>query len=563
MELARRDFLKGAALTGAAAVAGSGLLSVSEALADEAEAEEESEESEDVAEEEAEEGDEGEDAESLGAAYDALDASAIEEAAADLVVIGAGPSGMAAAVTAAEQGLSVIVLEKTSSSGGCAKYGMGPLAIGTKYQEEQGLDYDLDEMFNEFVEYTHYRTNVPLVREYFERSNETLEWIEDMGVTFDEAAQYFEKSYATWHLVHSEEGVSGGGQAKTMTDHMQSTAEDLGVVFYFEEPACRLELEDGAICGVCATSADETSGMHITTKAAVVATGGFGNSEEMVEEQFGLKLDEDFFGMRFSGHEGDGVKMVWEAGGAQSDMIEEVIFDIYQQDSEGSYTYDVHQVMLEPNLLVNKEGKRFFNEEQVQNTTYTGNSLLRQTGNTGFMIMDEDIKEGYVEANEVPFNSKVFTVEDFTGFDESFEEMEESGYTAIVRADTLDELAEMLGIDAEGLSATVEEYNQICADGYDPLGKSAEYLQPIQTAPFYAAQYYPSAYGTLGGVTVDEELQVLDDEGAAIGGLFAAGTDTCTIYGDSYMFLMPGNTMGYSINSGRFAGESVIEYLEA
>ena len=543
----RRSFLKGFAAAGAAgAIAGAGLVDVAQAHADEAD----------------DSGDE-EDEESLSAAYDALDAGAIEELEADVVVIGAGPSGMSAAVTAAREGLSVIVLEKTSAAGGCAKYGMGPLAIGTKYQEEAGYDYDVDEMFAEFTEYTHFRTNVPLVREYFDRSNETIEWLEDMGITFDEAAKYFEKSYATWHLVHSEEGVSGGGQAKTMTDHLLSTAEELGVVFYYEEPACKIELTDGAVSGVCATSADETSGLHVTTGAAVVASGGFGNNAEMVAEQFGLTLDEDFFGMRFSGHEGDGLKMVWEVGGAQDVMIEENIFNVYRQDTVGSYTYDVLLVSLQPNLLVNKQGERFYNEEQVQNTTFTGNSLLRQAGNTGFMIYDADIKQGYVDANEVPFTSKVGQVSDYSGFDENFAAMEESGYDAIVCADTLEELAEKLGIDAEGLAATVEEYNQLCADGYDPFGKSAEYLQPIQTAPFYGAQFYPSSYGTLGGIKVNAELEVLDEEGNAIPGLFSCGTDSCTIYGDSYNFLMPGNTMGYSVNSGRFAGESVVAYLGA
>lgn len=543
MQIARRDFVKGSVAASAGAVLAGAALNASAALADEA-----AEQASDA---------------SLSAAYDALDPSAIEEAEVDLVVIGAGPSGMAAAITAAESGLSVAVLEKTGVSGGCAKFGMGPLAIGSKYQEEEGVDLDLDQLYSEFMEYTHYRTNPPLVREYFERSNETLGWLEDMGVQFDEAAKYFEKSYPTWHLVHSEDGVVGGGQAKTMTDHMEKHATELGVTFYFETPACKLELQDGAVIGVCATSADGTSGYHFATKAAVVACGGFGNNVDMVKDEFGLTLQEDFFGMQFPGHEGDGLKMVWEAGGKQSPMIEEMIFDIYRPGNEGSFTNDIKLVMTQGNLIVNEQGKRFYNEEQVQNTTYMGNALTYQTGNTGFMIIDEDIKNGYVEANAVPFTSKVWNTDDFSQFDANFDEMEAGGCTSIVRADTLDELAEKLGIDAAGLAATVEEYNQICEEGYDPLGKSAEFLKPIKTAPFYGAQFFPSSYGTLGGIKVDEELQVYSADDTVIGGLFSSGTDSCTVYGDSYMFLLPGNTMGYSINTGRFAGESAIAYVGA
>jgi len=321
-------------------------------------------------------------------------------------------------------------------------------------------------------------------------------------------------------------------------------------------------LENGKVSGVCAVSADGKQGYHFLCNAALIATGGFGNNEAWVKEQFALNLDQDFFGMRFPGHEGDGIQMAWNAGVKQSEMIEEMIFDIYQPGSTGSYTNDIKLVMQQPNLMVNQQGQRFFNEEQVQNTTYTGNSLRNQTGNTGFMILDEEIKQSYVEANHVDFTSRVWNTDDFTQFDANFKTMEESGYTAIVKADTLEELANKMGIDPQGLAATVAEYNQLCADGYDPLGKGAAYLKPITTAPFYAAQYYPSSYGTLGGIKVNSNLEVLDQNDQVITGLYSAGTDSCTVYGDSYMFLLPGNTMGYSVNTGKFVGEAVSELLK-
>lgn len=498
---------------------------------------------------------------SLRAPYDALAASQIEEKQADFVVIGAGPAGLCAAVKAAENGLKVCIIEKTSMTGGCAKFGMGILAIGTHIQQEQNDIMDLDELYNMFTEYTHYRTDCVLMRRYFEESRETLEWIEGMGVEFEEAARYFDKSYPTWHIVKSETGVVGGGMAKTMTDHLEAKARELGVEILLETTACAIETENGALTGVCAFSNDETMGYHFAGKAALIATGGFGNNEEQVKEQFGLTLKEDFFGMQFAGHEGDGLQMAWEAGVKKSEMIEEMIFDIFQPNSTGSKTADITLVMKQPNLLVNREGERFYNEEQVQNTTYMGNALCRQTGNTGFMILDEAIKQGYVDANKVDFDSKVSRCDDYSQFDENFASMEESGYTAIVKADTLEALAEKMGINPEKLKATVEEYNRLCMEGYDPLGKSPQYLKPITMAPFYAAQYFPSSYGTLGGIKINSHLEVLDVNDQVIKGLYSAGTDSCTVYGDSYMFLLPGNTMGYSVNTGRFVGEAVAEYL--
>ena len=130
----------------------------------------------------------------LDAPYTALSAEAITEKTVDFVIVGAGPAGLCAAVKAAENGLSVAVVEKTGGTGGCAKFGMGILAIGTELQKAQGEELDLDAMYNMFTEYTHYRTDCVLMRRYFEESKETLEWIEAMGVEFEEAARYFEKS---------------------------------------------------------------------------------------------------------------------------------------------------------------------------------------------------------------------------------------------------------------------------------------------------------------------------------------------------------------------------------
>lgn len=195
---------------------------------------------------------------------------------------------------------------------------MGILAIGTELQKAQGEELDLDAMYNMFTEYTHYRTDCVLMRRYFEESKETLEWIEAMGVEFEEAARYFEKSYPTWHIVKSETGVIGGGQAKTMTDHLEAGPANWAWSSTWKRQPARLETENGKVSGVCAVSADGKQGYHFLCNAALIATGGFGNNEAWVKEQFALNLDQDFFGMRFPGHEGDGIQMAWNAGVKQS-----------------------------------------------------------------------------------------------------------------------------------------------------------------------------------------------------------------------------------------------------
>jgi len=125
----------------------------------------------------------------------------MEELKTQIVVIAGGPSGMSAAVQAAEDGADVIVIEKASITGGAANMGMGPLGIGTKYQQQQMIDISVEKAFNMFMDYTHYNVDARLVKRYFEQSAETIEWLEDMGVEFEGAFKYFPQSEATWHIV--------------------------------------------------------------------------------------------------------------------------------------------------------------------------------------------------------------------------------------------------------------------------------------------------------------------------------------------------------------------------
>ena len=127
-------------------------------------------------------------------------------------------------------------------------------------------------------------------------------------------------------------------------------------------------------------------------------------------------------------------------------------------------------------------------------------------------------------------------------------------------ADTIEDLAAQTGIDPVGLARTVEEYNGFCLQGYDELFNKAHHLlRPIETPRYYAGKLLPGAYGTLGGIKINERAEVLDRSWKPIPGLYAAGTDACTIYGDSYVFILPGNTMGFAINTGRIAGEGAVE----
>ena len=166
-----------------------------------------------------------------------------------VVVIAAGPSGLSAAVQAAEDGAEVIVLEKAAAVGGAANMGMGPLGIGTKYQKKQMEDITVEKAFNMFMEYTHYNVDARLVKRYFEQSGETIEWLEDMGVEFEGAYRYFPKSEPTWHIVKTDQGI-GPRAASFMNKALYSRAQELGVKVLLETPAKKIVMEDGKVANV-------------------------------------------------------------------------------------------------------------------------------------------------------------------------------------------------------------------------------------------------------------------------------------------------------------------------
>jgi fumarate reductase flavoprotein subunit len=101
-------------------------------------------------------------------------------------------------------------------------------------------------------------------------------------------------------------------------------------------------------------------------------------------------------------------------------------------------------------------------------------------------------------------------------------------------------------------------------EGYHHLfNKPHRYLRPVDTPRFYAGRLYPGGYGSLGGIRINHKAEVLDKSWDVIPGLYAAGTDACTIYGDSYVFILPGDTMGFALNTGRIAGENAAKYVES
>ena len=476
----------------------------------------------------------------------------------DVIIVAAGPAGLAAAITAGENDLKSLVFEKSNTTGGAANMGMGLLGIDTEIQKKMFNDISVKSALDEHMKYTHFQVDEDLVQTYFNKSADTISWLEDMGVEFAGAFRYFRESEATWHIVKPENGIIGPRAASAMTKIMTEKAKELGAEILLETPVTDLIIENGKVCGVKAVTADGEE-IEAHEKAVVVCTGGFGNNKEMLKEEFGVNLAEDFYPFMIPGIVGDGLKMMWKAGAKKHGANLEVI---YQVPDNLSY-FLIDAVLRQPNLLINQNGDRFMNEGYMGNTTYTGNAIHLQPGNYAYCIMDEGILRQYKKYGP-DIMDIVHPAEAFHAFEMDAKRAVENGYEAYIEAETIEELAEKLGIDAEKLEETIEDYNDMCETGVDTqFHKDQKFLHPITgKGKYLVGKFYYAAYGTIGGVRINKKCEVLDENLKPIPGLYSAGSDANTIYGDSYNFTLPGNTMGFAVNSGRMAGESIAEYIE-
>jgi fumarate reductase flavoprotein subunit len=482
----------------------------------------------------------------------------------DVIVVAAGLSGMAAGIAAAENGAKVMIFEKSNTTGGAANMGMGPLGVGSPIQKEHMISLTAGEAFRKHMYYTHYKVDARLVRDYYFKSGETIEWLMDMGVEFlgvqrafnaPEATRAYSDGEFTWHVVKPEGGGAPGPRCATaMTKKMTERAKELEVELYMETPVARIIMEDGRAVGVIAKDRDGEE-IEARAKAVILATGGFGDNPAMIKEQTGYEFGKTIFNFAIPGMKGDGIKMAWEAGAGHAPCTMELMYQL--PDNMNHFILD--GAFRQPCLWVNRNGNRFMPEDQIANTTFTGNAISSQPGYVAYSIFDSKLLKKYKKKGS-DIMSHVHPHDLFDHFDDQWERNLAEGYEPICQADTIGELAEKAGIDLEGLEKQIEEYNEMCEAGFDEIfEKDRAYMQPIEKGPFYCCRQNVGAYGTLGGVKINHKTQVLNEEAKVIPGLYCVGTDACNIFGDSYPFILSGNSMGFCLNSGRIAGENAAE----
>ena len=496
-------------------------------------------------------------------------ASALDEMhSVHIVIAGGGLSGLSAALTAAENGLKAVLLEKMPFVGGAGLFPEGSLGIGTRYQKDNGIHTTVDQVFSKVMEFHHWRCNAQVIRALLNESGQMIDWLAGLGMTIKNIRTMFppEKSLHVWHI------FEGGGVrlVKVMSQHIKD--HDLPVLT--KTPVKKLLINDeGAVTGITALKADGTK-VTVHAKAVVIATGGFASNKKMLRKYVpdinapGMaKLM--YRGPARDGRTGDGINMAQRANAALAGMGTLAGNSPYLDDepairqfSGPDHMKQMRCALSQPFLWVNRQGERFYNESfgSVFSDVY---NAMTSSGGLMWSIFDRNMKK-YMEDNGplTPFNAIVVPGQKMTALDRGIEKGIWSGFA--FKADTIEELADKIQIKPEKLRDTIETINRYAEQKHDPdFNRRPEHLIKFDTrnGPYYALRGLRAFFLTLGGIVVNKDMQALDAAGNVIPGLYATGEYMGGLYDSTYDLLAEGSASSFALCSGRIAVRNIVKIV--
>lgn len=476
----------------------------------------------------------------------------MKELETDIAVISAGTAGLSATVTAAEGGAKVITLEKTGRTGGTANHGSGIFGVESRLQKTKQYPLTREDAFKIYMDFTHWRVNARLVKVLMDKSAESIDWLEGLGVKFFDISSHGVGNYHTQHTIDAPENSERmQGRASAMMSILAERAKALGVPIYLKTPVQKLVKAGDRITGLVAR--DETGEeIKVKAKAVILATGALGGNFPFL-----------------TSNAGDGIRMAKEVGAIVKEAPENPRGNrSFPQMRRGGSSPGFSALMFafqQPVLFVNKLGERFMNEELVMSFVFLGNAINRQPEQAAFVIFDNDTKELFEKSFDIVPGGVQQPFHKAPNFDAELEEMLERSPDSIIKANSIVELAEKTGVDKEGLLNTLEEYNKFCEYGRDEaFGKKARYLKPVRQPPFYARRHAMSPDTNWVGMKVNHRMEVISTDYKVIPGLYAAGLDVASeVYYDTYPFVLPATAMGFAIHGGRIAAENALNYIKS
>jgi fumarate reductase flavoprotein subunit len=467
-----------------------------------------------------------------------------------LVIIGGGGAGLAAAVEAAEKGIkNITVIEKRSAVGGTSAIAGGIFGCESPVQARLGITSNRDQLFKKALDWAHWSNlNPPVLRAFINKSGETIKWLEDKGLEFDLITFYPGQNPPVQH------NPRGFGAA--LVRLLENECKRYGVHILRNTAVKKIVRGDnGAVKSVEAVSDGKET--IFSCASIIIATGGFAGNRKLMRRYFPDLKD----GMVLSGLPltGDGIYLAEEAGASIADMATLV------KEGPRVHMHNWPLLALERNgvtLWVNKRGERFTDEATGYHIFESVNAVMRQPEMACFMLLDRSVRR-YFEEHGTKLR-KPAGKDSLPSIRAELEKGIQDGVDkgTIKIADNWEGIALWIGARSDTLIETVNRYTESCKQGYDAsFTKSREYLIPLTEPPFYAVKTVVALLDTIGGINIDGQMRVMDKADKAIPGLYAAGVVTSGWESDIYCSELSASAFGFAINSGRIAAESAAAYL--
>lgn len=481
-------------------------------------------------------------------------AFAAQKLEADMVIVGAGSAGLSAALTAAQGGASVILLEKDKIVGGTGNFAEGVLGVETDMQQFRWHKETKDQVFNNEMDEHRWLTNGALTRRFHNETAKTIDWLQEIGVKFEGPSKNHFDNTAMWHLIDGK----GAALIKTLNTQIKKHP---GVKLLMETPATGLIVKDKRVIGVKARNKVGETIECMAKGGVIIATGGFANSPEMIKKYAGMDNVINAAPLKKTG---DGINMALAVGASVEGMHNLMFIGSMDALPGQRPNIPLGALGVEPrNIWVNKSGKRFANEYVSVNFPLAGNAIKRQK--VAWAIIDEKLKDFYKNRGvDVGLGTLIYPATKLD-LDDLATKAIAAGNPFVVKAASLSELASKTGLPYDALKQTIAEYNQYAATNHDlAFAKDPRWLQQYNVnGPLYAVKLKEVLLTTVGGVVVDEYLRPLDkDDSILVSGLYMTGNDVGGLYSDTYtLTYASGSSFGFAVNSGRLAALSILKDL--